>query len=105
MKVRFTDGARSDLVEIRAYLARHAGAAVAVAVIKSLREQALSLRTSPERGSRPPELASLGLLQFRELHEPPYRIIYSIQPNGVAVLLIADARRDFRTLLERRLLR
>jgi len=34
----------------------------------------------------------------------PYRVIYRIMENQVFVYLIADARRDMQTLLERRLL-
>ena len=61
------------------------------------------------RGSVPSELEALGIRTYRELSLPPFRIIY--QPRDtesgltVSVVVIADARRDFRTLLEERLLR
>ena len=46
----------------------------------------------------------MGIREFRELFFKPYRIIYRIVGRNVYVLLIADGRRDFQTLLQRRLL-
>lgn len=104
MNVRFTAGAVSDLQAIRRYLARHAGAEVAERTIQRLRDDILALATMPERGNVPPELEALGIRRYRELHVRPYRIVYHALPPDVIVDLIADARRDFRSLLERRLL-
>ncbi len=63
---------------------------------------------SRERGPVPPELEALGITDCRQLSRVPFRIIYGYQPEPapgqVTVFVIADARRDFRTLLEERLL-
>ena len=64
-----------------------------------------SLEELPLRGSHPKELSDLGYLEFRQLLFKPYRIIYSIEKRVVNVLLIADGRRDMRTLLAIRMLR
>jgi toxin ParE1/3/4 len=53
----------------------------------------------------PPELRDLGITAYREVRLPPYRVIYRVIDGGVAIYAILDARRDVRTLLQRRLLR
>lgn len=45
----------------------------------------------------------LGIREYREVFFKPYRIIYRVIGTNVYVLLIADGRRDMRTLLQRRL--
>ncbi len=42
--------------------------------------------------------------EYREVFFKPWRIIYRVVGGDVHVLVIADGRRDMRTLLERRLL-
>lgn len=67
-----------------------------------------SLSDNPQKKPVPPELEALGITEFRQLSRPPFRIIYRYQPEPgpgcVTVFVVADARRDFRTLLEERLL-
>lgn len=52
----------------------------------------------------PPELLELGIRDYREAGTAEYRVIYSAKAGLVHVLLIAEGRRDLRSLLERRLL-
>jgi len=49
-------------------------------------------------------LLELGIRDYRQTFFKPYRIIYRVEGRRVYVYLIADGRRDMRTLLERRLL-
>ena len=63
-----------------------------------------SLEELPERGSYPPELAALGVHEYREVFFKPYRIIYQVRKKHVRVSLVADGRRDMQNLLTRRLL-
>ena len=51
----------------------------------------------------PPDLAALGVREYREVFFKPYRIIYRVQNEHVYVYLIADGRRDMQELLSRRL--
>ena len=46
----------------------------------------------------------LEIREYREVFFKPYRIIYRVMNENVYVPVIADGRRDMRTLLERRLL-
>ena len=63
------------------------------------------LSENPRRGSYPKELLDLGIREYREVFFKPCRIIYREIEDDIHVLVIADGRRDMRTLLERRLLR
>lgn len=62
------------------------------------------LATFPDRGPVPPELEALGISTYRQLLHVPFRIIYERSDDTVTVMIVADGRRDFRTLLEERLL-
>ena len=50
------------------------------------------------------ELLDIGVRECREVFFKPYRTIYRVIGETVYVLVIADGRRDMRSLLERRLL-
>jgi plasmid stabilization system protein ParE len=70
-----------------------------------LQERADSLTTAAERGRLVPELRSIGVHQYRELVERPWRIVYRIEPDTVIVLAVLDGRRDLESLLLDRLVR
>jgi len=103
-EVRLTQGAEDDLERLFDYLAEHRGSDAAGALLESLLAKAGALERFPERGGVPRELDRLGIRTFRQLVDPPYRIVYRVVGRKVFVLLIADGRRDMQTLLERRLL-
>ena len=63
-----------------------------------------TLALQPDRGAYPAELAALGIRRYRQVFFKPYRMIYRVGGDQVAVLLIADGRRNLKILLERRLL-
>ncbi len=58
----------------------------------------------PRRGRYPNELPDIGIREYREVVFTPYRIVCRVSGNDVYVPMIADGRRDMRTLPERRLL-
>lgn len=107
ISVQLTKGAEHDLVGIyqrRLRLRGAKGEDGADALLNSLVKAIESLLDFPERGPVPPELDTLGIALYRQLSLSPYRIIYELSGNDVTVMVIADSRRDFRTLLEERLL-
>jgi len=63
-----------------------------------------SLVEFAHRGPVPPELATLGIADWCQLSVPPYRIIYAVDTDTGTVAVVVDGRRDFASLLERRLL-
>lgn len=112
VQIRITGGAERDLTGIykRRLVQRGAeGADGADVLLEKLVAAIESLAEFTNRGPIAPELATLGIHDFHQLAHLPYRIIYLLQERDggsqVTVMIVADSRRDFRTLLEERLLR
>ena len=103
-QVFLTDDAAQDLEGLYDYIATHDSPEKAVYVLEQIELILLSLEETPERGTYPKELLSLGIRDYREVFFKPYRIIYRVLNNAVYVMLIVDGRRHLQTLLERRLL-
>jgi toxin ParE1/3/4 len=59
----------------------------------------------PDRGAKLSEIEALERRQYRQVFFKPYRIVYSVVGSRAYVHLIADKRRDFRSLLAQRLIR
>lgn len=97
--------AERDLIDIFDYLAKNDSLEQAREILTRLEKAVLALKTLPNRGNCPPELERIGLLDYREIHEPPYRILYQVRKNEVFVHCVLDSRRDLRTILLQRLLR
>jgi len=102
-RVLLTDHAVRDLEELDAYLLAKEGLQRAEHVLGKIGSALLELEELPERGPHPPELAALGIQEYRQVFFKPYRIIYRVQNKHVYVYLIADGRRDMQDLLSRRL--
>ena len=103
-RVLWTRTARHDLDAIVAYIAADS-IENALSILDRLQERAESLTTAAERGRPVPELRSIGVHQYRELVERPWRIIYRVEPDSVMVLAVLDGRRDLESLLLDRLVR
>ncbi|HWU01287.1 MAG TPA: type II toxin-antitoxin system RelE/ParE family toxin [Novosphingobium sp.] len=110
-QVRLTAGAEQDLAGIyRRRMAQRGpgGSDGAEALLLRLVDAIEKLADHPAKGPVPPELEALAIRDYRQLSLPPWRIIYWPHAEGgmptVTVMLIADARRDFRTLLQERVL-
>lgn len=103
--VRLTDDAASDVEDIWNFIGRHDSEDSAEYVLTRIEEAFSGLSEQPSRGTFPMELLDIGLREYREIFFKPYRIIYRVADDDVIVYVIADGRRDMRSLLERRLLR
>ncbi|OYW50678.1 MAG: hypothetical protein B7Z34_04470 [Novosphingobium sp. 12-62-10] len=107
LPVLFIQGAERDLRAIyqrRLTQRGPEGPDGAEAVLDRLVDAIESLDISPQRGPVPPELDVLGIREYRQLSLPPWRVIYRAGERDMTVMIVADARRDFRTLLEERLI-
>ena len=103
-KVTISPDAEADFHNLIDYISEHDSPEKAAHVFTRIDEALTSLSEFPERGSHPSELLEIGEREYREIFFKPYRLIYRVQGKEVRVLLIADGRRDMRTLLRRRLL-
>lgn len=107
LPVRLTAGAEQDLSGIYRRRLSQRGATGpdgAEALLARLVEGIESLAYFPEKGPVPVELEAMGIPDYRQLSLAPYRIIYWCEPEVVTIMLVADARRDFRALLQERVL-
>jgi toxin ParE1/3/4 len=97
--------AETDLFDIYQYVARYDSPEKAVRLLNNLEKTIIRLKTTPLRGSYPPELEHIGVFEFREIFFKPYRIIYEVKKTNVYVHCVIDGRRDLQDLLQTRLLR
>lgn len=97
--------ALDDLAGIVAYVADSDGVDRARALYGKVRARVDALATFPRRGRLVPELRRLGLIAFRELVVPPYRVFYRVDRNTVVLLGVVDGRRDLEEFLLERALR
>lgn len=93
-----------DLDEILEYLAEEAGIDLALRRYEEIRQRIATLATYPRRCRRVPELAEIGIEDFRELIVPPYRILFRLDGPRVNLLGVLDARRDLEEMLIQRAL-
>jgi plasmid stabilization system protein ParE len=95
--------AENDLKEIIEYIATDCRAN-ALKTLKKIKQKASNLYTLPERGRIVPELQDQGILLYRELIVPPWRIIYRMSEMKVYVLSVFDARQNVEDILLKRLI-
>ena len=104
--VLWADVARDDLDDIANYIAEEDGIDAALNIVCRLEQRAKKLVSMPKRGVIVPELRDIGVLQYRQLTEKPWRILYRIiHGETVHVVAVVDSRRDLLTFLMERLLR
>ena len=104
-RVRVSEEAEQDLIDIYRYLAIHDSVEKAAYILEQLEQLCSSLAELPVRGHIPPELDRIGVTNYREVHFKPYRVIYEVIGQDVFVHRILDGRRDMQSLLERSLVR
>ncbi len=102
-KIEWAKVAENDLNGIIEYIAEDSPAN-ALKILKKIKQNAFSLYTLPERGRIAPELQDQGILIYRELIIPPWRIIYRISEMKVYVLSVLDARQNVEDILLKRLI-
>ena len=102
-KIQWAEVAEKDLKAIVEYIAEDSPTN-ALKILKKIKQKASSLYTLPERGRIVPELQDQGILIYRELIIPPWRIIYRISEMKVYVLSVLDARQNVEDILLKRLI-
>jgi plasmid stabilization system protein ParE len=102
--VIWSDTSEKDLTGIVEYIAADSPSN-AFEIFKEIKEKASRLYTFPERGRIVPELKDQGIVLYRELVVPPWRIIYRISKKTVYVLSVLDSRQNIEDTLLKRLIR
>jgi toxin ParE1/3/4 len=101
-KINWANVAENDLMDIIEYISIDSPAD-ALKILQKIKKMASSLHSLPERGRVVPELQDQGILTYREIIIPPWRIMYRISDNDVYVLTVLDARRNVEDILLKRL--
>ena len=94
--------AENDLKAIIDYIAIDSPAN-ALKIFRKMKNKASSLYTMPERCRIVPELKDQGIMQYRELIVPPWRIMFRITEMKVYILSVLDSRRNIEDILLERL--
>ena len=68
-------------------------------VISEFEENVMSLKNHPKSGRVVPELEKQGILQYRELIQGYYRIVYEISGDKIIIHTIIDGRRNFADII------
>lgn len=103
-EVEITRPALRDLREIATYRAEKRGQDQGIALTEEVLHRITTLEQFPMRGAEPKEVREFNREGFRQVLLGRLRIVYAIVENRVAILLIADGRRDMQRLLRERLL-
>ena len=84
--VLLTEDAERDIEGIFRYVATKESAARAVRVLDALEDACTKLGSFPTRGNVPKELGTIGVIEYREVHWKPYRIIYRVLDRQVRAI-------------------
>jgi len=104
LKLVWSEVAENDLKAIIEYIASE-NPIHSLKKLKEIKKKAGDLYLFPKKGRIVPELLTFGILTYRELIVPPWRLIYRIAEKTVYVLAVLDSRRNIEDLLLSRLTR
>ncbi|MBN2650995.1 MAG: type II toxin-antitoxin system RelE/ParE family toxin [Spirochaetales bacterium] len=95
----WSQDASNDLYNIVAYVKEKSGKSIAFDIYNRIIEKVEILLNYPETGRTVPELINIGILDFRELIEAPWRIFYKISDTHIYIVSIIDGRRNVEEIL------
>jgi addiction module toxin, RelE/StbE family len=102
-KVFIPSNVVNDIQEIVDYIAKD-NSSIALEILDRLETKVNSLKEYPERGRVVPELLNQNIVEYREIIETPWRIIYKISGSNVFLLTVIDGRRNVQDILLRKLM-
>jgi len=97
--------AEHDLQDLRGYLLKKFGRSAWLESYAAIKAAIDNLSVFPCSGSVPDALEKINLGQYRQVIAGKNRIIYEVRQATIYVHIVADCRRDMKTLLTQRLLR
>ena len=100
--VMWSETSEKDLVGMVEYIAADSPSN-AFEILKEIKQKALSLYAFPHRGRIVSELRDQGIILYRELIVPPWRIIYRISGKAGYILSVLDSRQNVEDMLLKKL--
>ena len=101
--VNITESAENDLDEIIMFIAQN-NPQNAIRIMDRIKTRIKTLENFPNKGSYVPELLAKNIKDYKQISEPPWKIIYKIDGKIVNVLTIIDSRRNLQDILVKKLL-
>ncbi len=101
--VVWTEVALRDIESIVNYLVAEVSGR-AESIVERIIARGEALETLPDRGRTPPELRGINDRTWREVQEPPWRLLYRVSGKTVEIHGVLDARRSLEDILMERLL-
>lgn len=105
MKVVIIESAEHDLKALKDYIVKNHSRDAWTHTLSKIRETVSNIGAFPMSGSIPEELKKLDLAQYRQAISGLSRIIYEVRRDVIYIHIVADSRRDMKSLLMRRFLR
>lgn len=102
-KVNWSESAYRDFESIIQYISED-NPTNAKKIFSKIKNTVSDLFHSPHRGRFVPELEDQGILLYRELVIPPWRVIYRVSENTVLVLSVIDSRQNVEDILLKKLI-
>jgi toxin ParE1/3/4 len=97
-KVIVLASAERDLRHLKTYILKNFSTSAWQGTYGKLKQAMRGLEMFPLAGAIPAEIAALGSDKFRQIISGKNRIIYQVKQDTVYIHMIADVRRDLRTL-------
>lgn len=104
-KIVFLASAEQDMKELKSYVTKNFSPDTWQDTYSRLKDSIRNLKTFPFVGSIPEELERLNLTQYRQVISGMNRVIYEVRQEIIYIHIVADTRKDMKTLLTQRLLR
>ena len=102
--VNMTENAEDDLNEIIVFIAQN-NPQNALRILEKIQAKINTLDHFPYRGAYVPELLARNIKDYRQITEPPWKIIYKVDGSIVNILAIIDSRRNLQDILVKKLLK
>ena len=103
-KLKWTTSAKSDLLNIVAYIKKDSPS-IANDIYLKIRNKAHSSNFFPLKGRVVPELQKEGITFYREVISSPWRIVYKVGNDTVYIMAILDSRQNIEELLLQKILK
>jgi len=104
-KVVILASAEQDIKELKSYVIKNFSPETWQDTYSKLKDSIRNLKAFPFSGSTPDELERLNLTQYRQAISGMNRVIYEVRQEIIYIHIVADTRKDMKTLLTQRLLR
>jgi plasmid stabilization system protein ParE len=104
-RIVFLASAEQDLKELKRYIAKNFSPKAWHSTYGKLKESIFNLKAFPLSGATPEELAQLNLTQYRQVISGMNRVIYEVRQDTIYIHIMADTRKDMKSLLAQRILK